>query len=275
MIHHGPAYQIPSRYADLFGRERFFDERSLAYPARRQLVSVPPPGVRRRHYQRPPHNRQQVGGTCVGHALRWKFDCGPRMLGVGRGRQFQSIGPDEYAIYREAKKHDAWDGEAYEGTSVTGAAKACQKVLHLTLPHTTTPVPLLGEYAWAWDAQTVIDFLLSGLGTIVIGVDWYEGMMDIDKEGFIHPTGRIVGGHSVTLDGIDLGVVGTGMDPDIFNTTSWGDDHGFRGSRVGGTGAGGRSKIKASALDPLLSMERWGEAMTSVEAPQRAVRMEA
>lgn len=267
MIHAGPAYDIPSRYADLFGRERFIDERSQQHPMRRQLEAAATAAARVRHYRRPPRAYKQRGGTCVGHGKRWKYDCGPRMLGTGHWRQFVPVGPDPYEIYREAQKHDIWAGENYEGTSVTGAARAAQKVLKVTMPRTTTPVPLLGEYAWAWDATTVIDFLLSGLGTIVIGVDWFEGMLDTDKDGYIRPTGREVGGHCVCLDGADLGALGVGMDPDVYGTNSWGDDWGFRGNNPHkpSTQAGGRFRIKATDLNPLLSFERWGEAMTSIE----------
>ena len=93
--------------------------------------------------------------------------------------------------------------------------------------------------------------------------------MTTDPEGFIRPTGAQVGGHCVCLDGVDLGPEHTDSEPVLFGTNSWGDAWGFRGSKVhGGKGAGGRFKIAAADLDPLLSQDRWGEALTAVELPR-------
>lgn len=38
---------------------------------------------------------------------------------------------------------------------------------------------------------------LLGWGGVVIGIDWQGGMMDTDRQGFVHCTGEVVGGHCV------------------------------------------------------------------------------
>ena len=45
---------------------------------------------------------------------------------------------------------------------------------------------------------------MSRTGPAVIGVDWYVGMMAPDRFGYLHPTGRNVGGHCVLLNGYNL-----------------------------------------------------------------------
>jgi C1A family cysteine protease len=54
---------------------------------------------------------------------------------------------------------------------------------------------------WAWSADDVFNFILSGRGGVVIGVNWYQGMLVPDRAGCIKPTGRWIGGHAVYLPG--------------------------------------------------------------------------
>lgn len=51
--------------------------------------------------------------------------------------------------------------------------------------------------AFAWDLMTVDDFMLSGQGGVMFGMPWFEGMMKVDALGYVHPTGKMVGGHAV------------------------------------------------------------------------------
>ncbi len=93
-------------------------------------------------------------------------------------------------IYKEAKTIDEWPGEDYDGTSVLAGAKVAQKRGYYS------------GYLWATNevdmARTVSNF-----GPVIIGIDWYEGMMDPDSNGFLHPIGDIVGGHCVVVIGIN------------------------------------------------------------------------
>lgn len=45
---------------------------------------------------------------------------------------------------------------------------------------------------------------LAWRGPVPLGVNWYAGMNHVDPDGFIHPTGRLLGGHSILAVGINL-----------------------------------------------------------------------
>jgi hypothetical protein len=59
------------------------------------------------------------------------------------------------------------------------------------------------SYWWAVTWAEVETGLL-GLGPMTAGMDWHGDMMDVDAAGFIHPSGGLVGGHCVKLDGINV-----------------------------------------------------------------------
>lgn len=91
-------------------------------------------------------------------------------------------------LYKLAQAEDEWPGDDYPGSSVRGGAKALQKK------------GLLSEYNWAFSADAVIDHLLTK-GPVVVGTNWYAGMNQCDKRGFLHLAGHIVGGHAYCLIG--------------------------------------------------------------------------
>lgn len=143
-------------------------------------------------------------------------------------------GPAAPYIYSEAQKVDEWPGEAYAGTSVRGGAKVLQTLGHID------------SYVWAWDANTVKNFILSGQGTAVVGTNWYEDMFT-PKDGYLIPTGSNVGGHAYLL-------VGFSQDRNAFRMiNSWG--------RV--WGEAGRAWIKYEDMARLIAED--GEACTAYE----------
>jgi hypothetical protein len=98
------------------------------------------------------------------------------------------IVPEE--LYRQARMIDAWTGTEYDGTSVRAAAKALVK-------H-----GLVVSYQWAFDVGRIVNTVLE-VGPVVVGTDWYEGMLETDKKGRIHPSGKVYGGHAYVLDGVN------------------------------------------------------------------------
>jgi hypothetical protein len=84
-------------------------------------------------------------------------------------------------------------------------------------------------------------------GTVVIGVNWYEGMNKTDSDGVIAPTGKVVGGHCLLWVGIE------GEYAVLQN--SWGI----------GWGVYGKCRILLSDLEYLLDDN--GEACAAVEKP--------
>jgi hypothetical protein len=96
-----------------------------------------------------------------------------------------------FGLYNEAKTVDEWPGEDYEGTSVLAGAKVAKSRGYYS------------SYLWA-DNELDMARTVSNFGPVIIGINWYQGMMDPDSQGFLHPTGEVVGGHCVVVIGIDV-----------------------------------------------------------------------
>lgn len=94
-------------------------------------------------------------------------------------------------IYRRAKELDEWPGTDYEGSSVLAAMKAAKEA------------GLISAYYWA-TSLIQMQHAVCHLGSLVIGVNWYEGMVIPDKNGRIYPVGDLVGGHAICVGGIDM-----------------------------------------------------------------------
>lgn len=95
------------------------------------------------------------------------------------------------SIYRIARTLDDWPGEDYEGTSVLGGAKA------------VTGMHRLKEYRWAFGEEDAC-LAVGYHGPGILGTNWYEGMMGPDEDGFLRPTGNIVGGHAICVNGYSV-----------------------------------------------------------------------
>lgn len=118
--------------------------------------------------------------SCVGHAwAHW----------AANSPIVQRINP--FGVYTFSQYLDEYAGEDYEGTSVRAGAKVMKAL------------GFIAEYRWATTLQLAIDALLEQ-GPVVVGTNWYEGMMEPDRDGFIHPTGEVVGGHGYLWNGVDV-----------------------------------------------------------------------
>lgn len=94
-------------------------------------------------------------------------------------------------LYYSAQKVDEWDGEDYEGTSVRAGAKSLQAQGRLS------------EYRWATKEEEARNFILTR-GPLVIGINWYWSMFDVDPFGFVKITGKsIAGGHAILVAGYE------------------------------------------------------------------------
>jgi hypothetical protein len=220
-----------------FSRRVAADDRDRAFPMRR-LLGAPVQRISKHWPVFAPALNQGQTGTCVGHA--WK---GWMLAALVLSTEPEAE-PTAFTIYREAARDDEWtdnDGEAdgpenglQWGTSVRAAAKALQKR------------GLIGSYTWAWDAETAIDWLCRR-GPVCIGVNWYQGMVNLGADAVLRSTGRILGGHAVVLLGWseERGMVR------VLN--SWGSSWGQQG----------RAWLPGELLDRLIREQ--GEAVTALE----------
>jgi hypothetical protein len=192
------------------------------------LVQVSPKYRPRSFTWRPRHIPLDQGaeGACVGFG--WTHELAARPV-------IEEV-TDAFAreFYFDAQRNDEWEGgaypgavEHYDGSSVRGGAKVAVQRGHIT------------GYRWC----TTVDEIVKGLGydgTVVMGVDWYEGMFDTDDAGFIRPTGKIEGGHCVDLYGVRvIWNRDATIDPVasyVEGINSWGPDWGVSSKwTVGGT----------------------------------------
>ena len=118
--------------------------------------------------------------------------------------------PMPIPLYHQAQVNDEFRGEDYEGSSVRGGAKALKLAGKLT------------NYAWAFDLETVLNWIGTH-GPVVLGTDWYDGMMTADATGLVAPSGDLAGGHAYVAIGYD--------DPShrLLCQNSWGKDWGVNG----------------------------------------------
>ena len=139
-------------------------------------------------------------GACVGFGWGHELLARPRVV---------STVDDAYArsIYAEARRLDEWPGEDYEGTSVLAGAKAVLALGHMS------------EYRWAFNFDDLI-LTIGYHGPVVLGLNWYTGMMNADAEGYIRPTGHIEGGHCIAAIGVSV------SRRRVMLVNSWGTDWG-------------------------------------------------
>lgn len=166
------------------GRLILFDEKSKNFPIRSAIHAVESKKPRSYSWSCKKTLDQGSDGACVGFA--WTHEL------IARPAEIMSMtNQDAKELYFTAQKLDLWEGGAYpgakvfyEGTAVLAGAKAAM----------TTG--LIGGYRWAFS----IEDLILGIGyhgPAVLGINWYEGMVNPDKNNFIKPTGKVLGGHAI------------------------------------------------------------------------------
>ena len=136
-------------------------------------------------------------------------------------------------LYKSCQQNDEWPGENYDGTSVRGLFKFLNKSGY---------VP---GYRWAPEVDILVAHILTS-GPLVVGTNWYGGMMKPDAKGFIHPTGSLEGGHGWCVFGVNKKL------KKLVMINSWGD-----------WGNHGRAWITFDEFDYLLQKD--GEACTATE----------
>lgn len=96
-----------------------------------------------------------------------------------------------YKVYKRAQQLDIWPGENYSGSSVLAAMKAGKEL------------GWYDEYRWAFGVDDLA-LAVSRKGPAVLGVNWYEGMFQTSRSGYISVSGRKAGGHAILCHGFNV-----------------------------------------------------------------------
>lgn len=173
------------------GRLIHFDEKSKLYKAVDRLEAGEGPRSytwRMRKETLGPVSRinglwidQGGEGSCVGHGIVHEVACPPKIVkGLDNTHAVD--------VYKRAQRIDPWEGEAYEGTSVLAGLKI------------GVENGWYSEYRWAF-GEDELWATVGRLGPAVLGIPWYESMYAPNKNGYLVPEGRVVGGHCLILTG--------------------------------------------------------------------------
>ena len=166
---------------------------------------------------------QGTEGACAGFAGGHAMVCDPIATSFNQDACFD--------LYNKAKKRDHIEGEDYSGTTLLGVGKA---LLH--------DLKIIERYEWCFGLRDII-MTVGFRGPVVLGVTWYEGMSKPSVDGLIRPTGKVVGGHAIMVQGVNVDFQYAVLH------NSWGKDWGH----------GGNCYILFSDLEYLLS--QMGQAM--------------
>jgi hypothetical protein len=147
-------------------------------------------------------------GACVAHGITHEalarpvvvdFTEHPLPMWANRAAHAYVVGgtTDEVAqsfafdLYDWCRRNDEWQGENYDGTSAAAGAKGAVEA------------GLWGEYRWT---RSVREFAVwvSRNGPGVIAVDWYRGMSQPDRDGYLNLTGPVDGGHMILCNGYNV-----------------------------------------------------------------------
>jgi hypothetical protein len=157
------------------------------------------------------HLDQKQDGACVGFDFAHELIARPAVV-KGIDAKFA-----KEKIYWPAQENDDWPGGSYpgakpfyEGTSVLAGLKQVIKLGYAT------------GYVWGFGLNDLV-IGVGYSGPANLGINFYRGMMNPDKNGFIHPTGEIAGGHCILCKGVNL-------KKKYFKLhNSWGTDWGMAG----------------------------------------------
>lgn len=194
-----------------FGRMPHQDPKSLAYRVEDHPKAVAAPTPRSYTWGLPVGQMLNQLNTprCVG------FSCAHEIAARPAVRAVTSATGD--GLYLMAQSIDREEGRVWdEGASILAGAKALQRWGRLK------------EYRWATSVEELA-LGVSRIGPAILGLDWFGGMMEPDADGYIWPTGSVVGGHAVLDRGYKRYSPPEGPSGRHLIQNSWGTSWGGRG----------------------------------------------
>lgn len=129
-------------------------------------------------------------GECVGYGWSSFIASSPNPLQIVPqlpGQDLETATAER--LYAAAQAADGSPPDEQSGASTLGGAKAAQQLGFIT------------AYHWATSVADVEAAIKNGFN-VVVGSDWYDGMMDVNADGFVVPTGQIAGGHETCYHGV-------------------------------------------------------------------------
>lgn len=158
-------------------------------------------------------------GACVGHGIVNEAMASPVRVksfvnGLSAIGVFHEANRTAYDVYRRAQQIDEFEGEQYDGTSVLAGMKVGRER------------GWWSGYRWAFNMLELRAALEDG--PVVIGVEWREGMYEA-PDGWLEPTGDVVGGHCLLVTGYTRRHTRSRR-PAYRLRNSWGNQFGHNGS---------------------------------------------
>jgi|SRR5688572_4658975 len=203
---------------------------------RRYLLSRQPTAVTYRHWSSPGVLDQDGTSQCVAYSGFKYLTTGPVLNRRPKETPVQ--------LYRMCLKVDEWEGEDFDG----GTSVRAMFQIFKTLGY-------VSEYRWAFDAETVVNHILTR-GPVCVGTDWLRNMfMPHKKTGYLDCSGPNDGGHAWLIVGANTkqknpdGTTGA-----VRMINSWGKKWGS---------SGGRAWVTFNDLDKLIKAD--GEACVATE----------
>jgi len=134
----------------------------------------------------------QEGGSCVAFAMAGEMSAEPVACGQISNEDVIN------KLYFPAQYIDDFPGGEYPDAYPWQEGTDLLSVLGLAVKY-----GVADSYEWAFsmlDIQRGISFS----GPAIVGTGCYSGMIEPDRNGYIHPTGRYVGGHAYILLGVNM-----------------------------------------------------------------------